>query len=134
MKGSKKNLKGRFVNILLCSMKMVHPMFLLATLILTNGQEEKFSMIIKSFVTLSMIATVDQKFADSLPKSIKENAKKLNELKILTLGKDNNTTKKLFRMLRDTKIVNNKREKVLTIPHLIGNLLVNLICFLLINL
>ena len=134
MKGSKKNLKGRFVNILLCSMKMVHPMFLLATLILTNGQEEKFSMIIKSFVTLSMIATVDQKFADSLPKSIKENAKKINELKLLTLGKDNNTTKKLFRMLRDTKIVDNKREKVLTIPQLIGNLLVNLICFLLINL
>ena len=115
-------------------MKMVHPMFLLATLILTNGQEEKFSMIIKSFVTLSMIATVDQKFADSLPKSIKENAKKINELKLLTLGKDNNTTKKLFRMLRDTKIVDNKREKVLTIPQLIGNLLVNLICFLLINL
>ena len=75
MKGNRKNLKGRFVNILLCAMKMIHPMILLVTLILSNGQEEKFSMIIKSFVTLSMIATVDQKFVVLLPKSIIENAK-----------------------------------------------------------
>ena len=37
MKGNPKNIKGRFVNILLCCMRMVNPIFLLITLILTNG-------------------------------------------------------------------------------------------------
>ena len=136
MKGNKKNLKGRFINILLCSMRMVHPILLLLTLIITNGQEEKFSMIIKSFVTLSTMATVDQKFVATFPPSVRENAKKINQLKLLTLGKDNNTTKRLFKMLKETNFVDKdkKGDKLLSISQLIGNLLVNLICFLLINL
>ena len=60
MKGNPKNIKGRFVNILLCCMRMVNPIFLLITMILTNGQEESFSMIIKTFVVFSSIAVIDE--------------------------------------------------------------------------
>ena len=115
-------------------MRMLSPVFLLGTLILVNGQEQSFGMIIKTFVTLSSISTIDERFVNSFPPSIMENAERINELELLKLGKDNNSTKKLFKKLKQTKFCDNKRVvNLIEIPQLIGNLIVNLICFLLIN-
>jgi hypothetical protein len=88
-------------------MRMLSPVFLLGTLILVNGQEQSFGMIIKTFVTLSSISTIDERFVNSFPPSIMENAERINELELLKLGKDNNSTKKLFKKLKQTKFCDN---------------------------
>ena len=47
-------------------------------LLTTIGQEKAFSMIIKSFMTLSFVILVDNHFANIVPSSIYTNADELN--------------------------------------------------------
>jgi hypothetical protein len=54
-----KHGKKRFMNIILVTLKMLYPIVLLFVLMLTNSQESKFSMIIKSYGTLGIVSTMD---------------------------------------------------------------------------
>ena len=94
-------------------------------------------MIIKTFVVFSSIAVIDESFVISLPQAIRDNAKELNTnpKKQLKLGVDHNTTRRIIKMLRDPRRYDKYTEKVdcLFISQMIGNLLVNTICFVLIN-
>ena len=49
-------------------------------------------MIIKGFVTLGLITRLDDMFAASFPEAIKENAETLNDMDLLKMSEDNNST------------------------------------------
>ena len=70
------------------------------TLMLTNGQERKFSMIIKSYATLTFVNTVDNIFVKSFPKEVIQNVDKLNKKGECKLTKDHNSTYKLLTQLK----------------------------------
>ena len=96
---SRKNDRGRFVNILICSMQIIAPLMLQISLVVTITQESKLSQIIKAFATCAFVTTVDDVFAANFPQSIKENAKKLNKTKSLLVEKDHNSYTKVFKRL-----------------------------------
>lgn len=52
----------RFFNIVIISMHLIPQYFIFLALVTTLGQEKLFSMIIKSFVTLGFMTTVDNMF------------------------------------------------------------------------
>ena len=68
-------------------------------LLINLGQESKFPLIIKTYVALSIIVTFDNRFAASLPKEIKDNAKLLLASKKLKIGHDHNSFVQIWNKL-----------------------------------
>lgn len=99
VKTAKGGKRGRFINILLCSMQMISPFVTEGVLILAIGQTAELSMIIKSFVALGFVTKIDDMFSENFPVEIKETAANL----VLVIGKDQNTNKKIFKRLRSAR-------------------------------
>lgn len=76
--------RGRMVNIMLCCMQISSPIFAEIILILAISKNFKLQMIIKSFVALGFIITIDDQFSASFPEQIKDKAKIVK----LVVGKD----------------------------------------------
>ena len=70
---------------------MIAPVFTITASIVSMGQEDVFSLIIKSFAVLASICTIDASFAATLPTEVFDNAKRLNKEGSLKIGKDNNS-------------------------------------------
>jgi hypothetical protein len=99
MKNSRKQIRGRYINTLLSSMQLFGPMLLQISLIVSIVSEPNLSQIIKAFATLGFIVLIDDMFANNLPAEVHENAEKMNEMKLLKLGKDHNSFKRIFRRI-----------------------------------
>ena len=99
-RSSRKNVKGRYVNILLCSMQLFAPMVIQISMIVGISQEPDLRQIIKAFATLGFIVQIDDMFAAYLPTDIIKNANQLNSSGILVLSKDHNTLPKVWRRLK----------------------------------
>ena len=52
-------MSGRVTNMLLCLMKISNPLLTMYVLVVTNIQEPKVSMIIKTYVTMGMITELE---------------------------------------------------------------------------
>lgn len=99
-KTAKNGKRGRFVNILLCSMQIISPFFTEIVLILAIGQVGSLSVIIKSFVALGFVVQIDNMFSENFPKEIKEMASNLH----LVISKDQNSLRKIHkRLIRQLK-------------------------------
>ena len=129
LKGNKSNLKGRFMNIILCSMQLITPLLSVASLMVVMGQESKFSMITKSYMVLGTICNIDNSFASGLPKEIFDNAKMLNKQKALKITHDNNTSSKIIKRLLKPK----KGCSLNLIFSELGNFVINIWIFLIQN-
>mgnify|MGYP006952843649 CR=1 FL=1 len=57
--------------MLLVTLKLIYPIVLLLTLMVSNSQEPTFSMIIKSFATITLTSEIDSLFVKTLPKAVK---------------------------------------------------------------
>ena len=99
----KKHVNLRFINIIICSMQIITPLAAYIAFVITVGQEPKFSMIIKSFVTLGFMTTVDNLFIMNFPKEIIKNAITLNQSGSLKLGEDHNTFQRIFARIKRKK-------------------------------
>jgi len=84
------NRRGRLINIFLCSCKGITPLLSLFALYINITQEEKLGMIVKNYVTIALISSIDNLFAKTLPDSVHQNAKKLNETGALKINRDSN--------------------------------------------
>ena len=71
--------KGLIINMILCTMQIVTPIFALIALMLVLGQEAKMSHIVKSYVTIIFILSIDNLFVQNFPQEVKQNAAKLNK-------------------------------------------------------
>ena len=96
MKGHAKNMKGRFINIILASMQITTPILTITSLIVNITQQSALSQITKGYVTLSLVVGIDDMFAPTLPADIRENADNLNKSQMLRLSKDNNSYTLIF--------------------------------------
>jgi len=67
MKGMKDHSKGRLINIIICSMQLITPILTLVAMLLILTQETYLSFIIKDYVTIGFILTIDNMFAAQLP-------------------------------------------------------------------
>lgn len=70
MKGHRKHVKGRIINIAIISMQITAMITTYCALMINMGQELKIGLIIKTFVALMMLMGVDNMFAKVLPKEI----------------------------------------------------------------
>jgi hypothetical protein len=85
-------------------MRLVNPIYCLLVQTLSVCQEMKFSMIIKTFVTLGIISVIDQMFAGVLPKALKTNAQALNSARALRMAQDQNSWSMIWhRVKKDPK-------------------------------
>ena len=100
LKSNRNNLKGRTMNVILCTMQLVGPLVVIVALFICMGQQGLFSLITKSYVTLGTICNVDNSFAATLPKEVFENAKKLNQEGALKIGEDHNSMKKIVKRFK----------------------------------
>ena len=96
-------MRGRVINVILCTMRILNPLFCLVVQVFSICQEEKFSMIIKTFVTLGLVSSIDNMFTGNLPQAIKDNAAKLNSSGSLRMSEDRNTFKKMLIRLKISK-------------------------------
>ena len=124
-----KNQKGKsnVINVLLCSMQILTPVFALAAMTISMAQQSALSMIVKDFVSIGVILGFDNLLANSLPQSIRTNAENINLSGGLVLQKDSNSFRLIFkraiREYTDIKSVTNE----------IMNVVVNLWFFTIIN-
>ena len=84
-------MKGRLINIFISTLSILIPLLIQGSLILSVVQEPVLTQITKAFVTLGFIVSIDDMFAEKVPKEIFVNAAKLNKHKVLKLSKDHNT-------------------------------------------
>ena len=84
-------MKNRITNIVICSMQITATYATFFALLIHIGQEGNFSLVIKTFVSLTIITTFDNKFSAAFPKEVKENAQALLASNKLVIGSDNNT-------------------------------------------
>ena len=56
-------------------MQMISTISVFICLIINMGQEPNLKLIVKTFVALGLILGLDNKFAASFPKEVKENAR-----------------------------------------------------------
>uniref|UniRef100_A0A7S3CIN0 Uncharacterized protein n=1 Tax=Strombidium rassoulzadegani TaxID=1082188 RepID=A0A7S3CIN0_9SPIT len=96
-KVKKQYMQSRYINILIASLHVLTPLSLFTSLVLTLGQTGQFSLIIKNYVTLGFMMTIDNIFTSSLPKEVIQNAQKLNKSGLLKMGPDANTFAALYK-------------------------------------
>ena len=75
VKTAKGGKRGRFINIFICFMQILSPIYTEIILQIAIGQTKKLSMIIKSFVALGFVIKIDDMFAENFPEEIKKTAK-----------------------------------------------------------
>ena len=124
MAGTKNHKKGRIMNIIICSMQISTPIFSLTAFIISLGQQSLLSMIVKDFVTIGFILTIDNLFAGSLPDDVKQIAARINKEGGLRMSRDNNKFSAIKR--RWTDGTSSRFNEVL-------NFLVNIWFYILIN-
>lgn len=73
------NIRGHYINIMLCSMQIIASYATLITFLLQTAQEPIIGMITKAFVALIITTNIDDYFAASFPKDVILVADKLNE-------------------------------------------------------
>lgn len=101
---------------------MVAPVVTITASIISMGQEDVFSLIIKSFVVLGSICTIDASFAATLPTEVFDNAKRLNKEGTLKIGKDNNSMKLIYKTLKKPESRKSYKIMLSSIVNLILNL------------
>ena len=74
MRGHKEGRKGRIMNIFLCSLQIITPIFGLICVMILLCQESKLSNITKDYITIAFVMDIDNKFAEMLPKEVLKNA------------------------------------------------------------
>lgn len=117
VKTAKGGKRGRMINIILCSMQLISPLCTEVVLIIAMSQTPKLSMIIKSFVALGFVIKIDDMFSENFPNEIKRTAEDLT----LTIGKDQNTYKKIWRRIQKAK----KNGKPVNWAGAVANVLTN---------
>ena len=110
-------------------MQLITPLLSVASLMITMGQESKFSMITKSYMVLGTICNIDNSFAGGLPKEIFDNAKELNEQKALKITHDANSSSKILKRLLRPK----RGCSLELIFSELGNFVINIWIFLIQN-
>ena len=80
-------------------MQLITPLMSIASLMISMGQESRFSMITKSYMVLGTVCNIDNSFASGLPKEIFDNAKKLNSQHALKITEDSNSFSKILKRL-----------------------------------
>ena len=109
----KNHSKGRLINILLAFMQSMSSIVTICALIFTFTKENSLAMIIKSFVTVAFIVSIDDAFAGTLPPSIKANADDINENNPLKFSRDNNTFSHIFSRVKSLKLERQSLCKIL---------------------
>ena len=94
---------------------------------LTLSQIRSFMGMIKHYVAMGRIIGIDDMFAATFPKSLWENAKKLNQAEILVMPRDRNTNKKICKRLCNKKRICSLRQQIETIKDLLINFWVMLL-------
>ena len=69
-------------------MRIFGPIYCILVQMLSVCQEPKFSMIIKTFVTLSTLSNMDFMFAAHLPQVVKDNAAEINRNQAFKMSYD----------------------------------------------
>jgi hypothetical protein len=70
MKGHRKHIKGRLINIALISMQLCVLTSMYLSLMINMGQETKMGLIIKNYVALQLLMGVDNMLVKVLPKEV----------------------------------------------------------------
>jgi hypothetical protein len=70
--------RGGCINISLSLMQLSVPFITVISLIIKITQENNAGQITKAFVALSIVVKIDDMFSSSLPRDVRENAKRLN--------------------------------------------------------
>ena len=91
------------------------------------SQIRGFMSMIKHYVAMGRIVGLDDMFAATFPNSLVQNAKKLNEAEILSMPRDRNTNKKIFKRLCNRRKWYRPRQWIETIKDLLINLWVSLL-------
>ena len=99
MKRNARNEKGRYVNIIIISMKLIANLALFFAFLTPAVQEKHLPMVVKGFVTLAFVYTVDVIFTREFPADLTENAARLSRSGKFSMGADNNTTIKILKRL-----------------------------------
>jgi hypothetical protein len=79
MKGNANHTRGRFINIMLSSMQIMAPICTVLSLVINITQSSALSQIVKAYVTLSFIVSIDDMFSAALPVEVRENAEIINK-------------------------------------------------------
>jgi len=103
VKTAKGGKRGRFINIFICLMQIISPIYTEIILQISISQTKQLSMIIKSFVALGFVINIDDMFAENFPQEIKSTAKTLE----LQIGQDQNTFKKIRKRLTAKNVTPN---------------------------
>ena len=98
-KGSSANIRGKYINVVLCSMQLLAPAATMVSYIISTTQDPELSQIIKTFVTLSFIVNIDDMFAATLPSELSANFKELNKSGLLKISENQNTLPMILRRL-----------------------------------
>lgn len=117
--------RGRMINIMLCCMQISSPIFAEIILILSISKNFRLQMIIKTFVALGFVTSVDDKFADHFPEQIIEKRATIT----LHIGKDQNSVTKIRARL-NRRIAEGKPANYI---QTFMNLFVNIVFFLFSN-
>lgn len=99
MKGHKKMLKGRFINVILCSAQLCMCFAGFCTCLLAVCESGSLAHIIKSWMSMFKLLSIDNWMVMAVPANIKKNARNLNAAGLLTMGDDFNTFGKIYRRL-----------------------------------
>lgn len=78
-------------NIILILLKCMTPLLCPLILSFNLTQTGFYKDITKNYVTMALISQIDELFARCLPNKVHANAKRINELHIMTIKKDHNT-------------------------------------------
>lgn len=125
MKGSKQNVRGRTINIVIISLQIINNICVCILSIIYFCQEKTFFGMIKGYSALTMILTIDNMFQDIFPLQAKQIVHQLNKQGMLTMSRDHNTTKSVI-----NRFLHNKKDFTMlyqTVVYLIINAWVCLI-------
>lgn len=97
MKGSKQNVRGRTINILIISLQIINNICVCILSIIYFCQEKDFFGMIKGYTALGMILTIDNMFQDIFPAQAKQIVHMLNKEGVLRMSRDHNTTRSVIK-------------------------------------
>ena len=108
--------KGRFINLLICSMHILTPVLANYSIMITLGQQSDLRQVVKTYVMLGFIMNVDVLVAKDLPDDVIKNAEAINALGGLRISKDYNLYSLIF-----GRMVENPSMLLQEIPNLLAN-------------
>ena len=108
--------KGRFINLLICSMHILTPVLANYSIMITLGQQSDLRQVVKTYVMLGFIMNVDVLIAKDLPDDVIKNAEAINALGGLRISKDYNLYSLIF-----GRMVENPSMLLQEIPNLLAN-------------